>query len=148
MKRNSEEIFHQFHSLRLDTDLRNLENGTVPGNFFSITFALTGEISIKTKYDDLKEAKSGILIAKESGKYGIIDLEENTKIEFKYTEENVEFNKNEMEDINEIRGNKKNVNFTVLPGLFCNGAYLDIGKIQVFTYTQNTFHFIDKIFYD
>ncbi len=70
------------------------------------------------------------------------------KIEFKYTEENVEFNKNEMEDINEIRGNKKNVNFTVLPGLFCNGAYLDIGKIQVFTYTQNTFHFIDKCFYD
>lgn len=68
------------------------------------------------------------------------------KIEFKYTEENVEFNKNEMEDINEIRGNKKNVNFTVLPGLFCNGAYLDIGKIQVFTYTQNTFHFIDKCF--
>ena len=48
--RNSEEIFHQFHSLRLDTDLRNLENGTVPGNFFSITFALTGEISIFNKY--------------------------------------------------------------------------------------------------
>lgn len=68
------------------------------------------------------------------------------KIEFKYTEENVEFNKNEMEDINEIKGNKKLVNFTVLPGLYCNGAYLDNAKIQVFTYTQDTFHFIDKVF--
>ena len=39
--RNSEEIFHQFHSLRIDTDLRNLENGTIPGNFFYITFSLS-----------------------------------------------------------------------------------------------------------
>lgn len=44
-----------------------------------------GEVTIGAKYDYLKEAKSGLLIAKQDGKYGIIDLKDETKLEFGYT---------------------------------------------------------------
>ncbi|MCI8411905.1 MAG: WG repeat-containing protein [Clostridia bacterium] len=45
---------------------------------------LSGNIKIEAKYEELKEAKSGIFIAKQDGKYGIIDLEKNEKVAFKY----------------------------------------------------------------
>jgi len=45
---------------------------------------LTGEVLIENIYEDLKEAKNGIFIAKKDGKTGIIDLEKNQKVEFKY----------------------------------------------------------------
>ncbi len=44
----------------------------------------TGEVTLGASYDELKETKSGILIAKKDGKYGVIDLENNSKVEFKY----------------------------------------------------------------
>ena len=40
-----------------------------------------GEITIAPEYEELKEAKSGILLAKKGGKYGIIDLQKETKVE-------------------------------------------------------------------
>lgn len=46
---------------------------------------LTGEVTIEPQYEDLKEAKTGILIAKENGKYGIIDIQKNVKIQPQYT---------------------------------------------------------------
>ena len=48
--KNSKEIFHQFSNLRVDSDLRDIENGNMPGLFFSITFALSDEVSIFNKY--------------------------------------------------------------------------------------------------
>ncbi len=48
--KNSKEIFHQFSNLRVDSDLRDIENGNMPGLFFSITFALSGEVSIFNKH--------------------------------------------------------------------------------------------------
>ena len=45
----SKDIFHQLSSLRVDSDLRDIENGNVPGHFFSITFSLNGEVSIFNK---------------------------------------------------------------------------------------------------
>ena len=45
----------------------------------------TGEIKIPAEYEELKEAKAGILVAKQNGKYGIIDLEKNSKIDYNYT---------------------------------------------------------------
>ena len=65
--------------------LKNQENGIIikDGSKYGV-LKTTGENVIQSKYDELKEAKSGILIAKENGKYGIIDLEGNTKVEFKY----------------------------------------------------------------
>ena len=47
--RNKKEIFHQFSNLRIDTDLRDVDNGIMPGNFFSLTFSLNGEVSIYNK---------------------------------------------------------------------------------------------------
>lgn len=44
-----------------------------------------GEIVIDPEFEDLKEAKQGILIAKKDGKYGIIDLQKNIKVEYTYT---------------------------------------------------------------
>jgi len=66
--------------------LKNPENGVIykKGNQYGVK-KQTGETTIEASYDELKEAKSGILIAKKDGKYGVIDLEKNNKIEFKYT---------------------------------------------------------------
>lgn len=65
--------------------LKNTENGIIIKNQNKYgVIKLTGETVIDAKYDDLKEGKSGTLIAKLNNKYGIIDLEENQKVEFKY----------------------------------------------------------------
>lgn len=66
--------------------LKNAENGVIYKykNKYGV-MKQTGEDTIKPTYDELKEAKTGILIAKKGDKYGIIDLEDNTKVEFKYT---------------------------------------------------------------
>ena len=44
----------------------------------------SGEVMIPADYEDLKEAKSGIFLAKQNGKYSIIDSERNTKVEPNY----------------------------------------------------------------
>lgn len=46
--------------------------------------SIEGEILIEAKYQDLKEAKEGIYIAKLNDKYGIIDENEQEKIGFEY----------------------------------------------------------------
>ena len=43
-----------------------------------------GEEYIEAKYQDLKEVKEGIYIAKQNDKYGVIDTEQNVKIPFEY----------------------------------------------------------------
>lgn len=65
--------------------LKNPENGVIykKANQYGV-MKQTGEVIIEANYEELKEAKSGILIAKKDGKYGIIDLEKNIKVEFKY----------------------------------------------------------------
>ncbi len=65
--------------------LKDTENGVIykNGNKHGV-MKQTGEKTIEAAYDDLKEAKTGILIAKKDNKYGIVDLENNTKVEFKY----------------------------------------------------------------
>lgn len=59
------------------------------------------------------------------------------KIEFKRLGDDgldVDFNSEEMIDLAQIRGNKKKVNFEVLPGLHHNGQFFQKGKIHVFAY--------------
>lgn len=46
----------------------------------------TGEVLIEPTYEELKEAKSGILIAKLNGKYAIMDINKNNKTDYKYTD--------------------------------------------------------------
>ena len=45
----------------------------------------SGEVLVNASYDDLKEAKSGILIAKQNGKYGIINISNEQKLAFDYS---------------------------------------------------------------
>lgn len=54
-----------------------------------------GEVIIQPEYEYMKEAKSGILIASKEGKYGIVDMQNNTKLEFRYAM----INYNEKADI-------------------------------------------------
>ena len=65
--------------------LKNPENGVIfkKNNKYGV-MNLSGESTIKATYDDLKEAKTGVFIAKTGDNYGIIDLEGNTLVEFKY----------------------------------------------------------------
>ena len=65
--------------------LKNPEDGVIykDGDKFGV-MSLSGETTIGTQYDDLKEAKTGVFIAKTGENYGIIDLEGNTLVEFKY----------------------------------------------------------------
>ena len=66
--------------------LKNAEHGIiyVKNNKYGV-MKTTGEVTIEAEYDDLKEAKTGIFIAKQNDKYGVIDLEKNAKVEFKYS---------------------------------------------------------------
>ncbi len=76
--------------------LKNADNGIIyTQNGKTGVMKTTGEVIINPEYEDLKEAKTGIFIAKQEGKYGIIDLQEQTKIEFQY----VSITYNEKADI-------------------------------------------------
>lgn len=44
----------------------------------------TGEVTLPAEYENLQEAKSGLLIAKQNEKYGIIDMQKEVKVEFNY----------------------------------------------------------------
>lgn len=46
---------------------------------------LKGETIIPSEYEEIKEAKDSIFIAKKDGKYGVIDKDKNERIEFKYS---------------------------------------------------------------
>lgn len=65
--------------------LKNAENGIIykKANKYGV-MKTTGETVIEPNYEELKETKSGIFIAKKDGKYGVIDLQKNQKVEFKY----------------------------------------------------------------
>lgn len=65
--------------------LKDPENGVIykTGEKYGV-MSLSGENTIKATYDDLKEAKTGVFIARTGDNYGIIDLEGNTLVEFKY----------------------------------------------------------------
>ena len=76
--------------------LKSEENGIIfiKDSKFGI-MKTNGEVTIDPEYEDMKEAKSGVFIASKDGKYGVIDLQKNTKIEFKYAM----INYNEKADI-------------------------------------------------
>jgi hypothetical protein len=66
--------------------LKNSDNGIIyTKNGKYGVMQTSGEVTITPNYEELKEAKSGLLIAKKDGKYGVIDLQEDIKIELNYT---------------------------------------------------------------
>lgn len=75
---------------------------------------LNGDEIIPAEYEEIKEAKDSIFIAKKDGKYGIIDKEKNTKVEFNYS--NITYNK--QADI--YLAEDENYNTVVLDNQFNN----------------------------
>ncbi len=65
--------------------LKNADNGIIylQNGKYGV-MKTTGEVTIAPEYEELKEAKSGLLIAKQNGKYGVIDIQKVTKIEPNY----------------------------------------------------------------
>ena len=121
--------------------LKNSENGIIykKENQYGV-MKTSGENVIDATYEELKEAKTGILIAKKGGKYGIIDLENNTKVEFKYTSilynesadlyiaENADFN-------NEILDNTYTVRQTgILVDLDTEKGYMELSQNGEYKY--------------
>ena len=76
--------------------LKSEENGIIfiKNSKFGV-MKINGEVTIEPEYEDMKESKSGVFIASKDGKYGVIDLQKNIKIEFKYAM----INYNEKADI-------------------------------------------------
>ena len=66
--------------------LKNTDNGVIftQNGKYGI-MKMTGEVAIPADYEELKEAKTGLFLAKQNGKYGVISLEKETKVEFVYT---------------------------------------------------------------
>ena len=65
--------------------LKNKDNGVIfqRDNRYGV-MNLNGEVTIEPEYEELKEAKTGILIAKKDGKYGVIDMTKAEKVPFNY----------------------------------------------------------------
>ena len=89
----------------------------------------------KTKTNDYKEEDKGLFFKLASIYFKCLASSEI--IEFrtlKNGDSDIDFNSEEMFDLAQIRGNKKKVNFEVLPGLYHNGEFFQKGKIYVFAY--------------
>lgn len=66
--------------------LTNQENAIVFSKFNKFgVMNLSGQILMDAQYDSLEETKLGIFIAKKDGKYGIIDINKEEKVNFNYS---------------------------------------------------------------
>ena len=84
VKKDGTEVLSQGYD-SINQILKNADNGIIfmKNSKFGV-MKITGEVTIEPEYEDLKEAKSGILIASKEGKYGVVDIQNNMKIDFKY----------------------------------------------------------------
>ena len=89
-KENADVLTKGFDSIK--QILENQENAVifVKANKYGV-MNLSGEVLIDAEYDDLKETKTGIFIAKKVDKYGIIDIEKQEKMSFAYS--SISYNK-------------------------------------------------------
>ena len=121
--------------------LRNPEDGVIyqKNNKYGV-MNLSGESIIEAKYEEIKEGKTGKIIAEENGKYGIIDLTGKTELEFKYNG----INYNEKADLyvaedenynNEILDSNYNVKLSgILIDLDDEKGYIEIRKDDEYKY--------------
>ena len=121
--------------------LKNPENGVIFVKDSKFGLINTNkEIKIEATYEDLKEAKSGTLIAKQNGKYGIIDLSNNIKVDFKYTSivynEKADIYIAEKEDFtNDILDNNYTVKLTgILTTLSNEKGYIELKQDDEYKY--------------
>ncbi len=85
-----EKIINQAGETLIDKGFDDIKSSTKRGIIFTQKdlygeMTTSGDILIEAKYQDLKEAKEGIYIAKKDEKYGIIDENEAEKVPFEYT---------------------------------------------------------------
>ena len=82
-KENADVLTSGFDSIK--QILSSQENAVifVKANKYGV-MNLSGEVLIDAKYDELKETKLGIFIAKKADKYGIINIENQEKLAFEY----------------------------------------------------------------
>lgn len=115
--------------------LKNEGNGVIykkDGKYGVMT--LDGKTTIEPTYEDLKEAKTGTLIAKKGGKYGVIDIANDVKIDFAYnsisyeSKADIYITENDR-FMNEILNNKYEVKETgILLELNSEKGYLALKK--------------------
>ena len=121
--------------------LKNAHSGIIytAGGKYGV-MNLLGEVIIEPSYEDLKEAKTGILIAKQDGKYGIIDIQKNSKMEANYTaisyNEKADIYLAEKEDYNnDIIDNAFNVRQTgLLIDLNDEKGYIELKQGEEYKY--------------
>lgn len=89
-KKNEEVLTKGFDSIKQILDSQENAVIFVNSNKYGV-MNLSGEVLVPAEYDDLKEAKTGILIAKKDDKYGIINIEKEEKIPFEYN--SISYNK-------------------------------------------------------
>lgn len=99
-----------------------------------------GEQIIPNTYEDLQEAKEGVLIAKQNGKYGIIDIQNAVQVDFIY----LSIYYNEQADIyvaedenfnNEILDNTYQTKLTgILTDLNTQKGYIEINQEDGYKY--------------
>ena len=85
-----EKLINHSGETLLDKGFDDIKSSTKRGIIFTTKdlygeMSTSGDILIEAKYQDLKEAKEGIYIAKKDEKYGIIDENEEEKVPFEYT---------------------------------------------------------------
>lgn len=89
-KENTDVLTNGFDSIK--QILEKQENAViyVKSNKYGI-MKVSGEVLIDAEYDDLKETRAGIFIAKKGDKYGIIDINKQEKLPFEYS--SISYNK-------------------------------------------------------
>lgn len=145
IKKDGTEVLKQGYD-NIKQILKNEDNGVIfMQNGKCGVMKTTGEVVISPEYENLKEAKSGILIASKDGKYGIIDMEKNTKVDFKYAS----LNYNEKADIyiaedsqfnNEIMDNSFDVKLTgILIDMNDEKGYIKLRQSDEYKYYNYKF---------
>ena len=83
-KENEDVLTNGFDSIK--QILSNQENAVifVKANKCGV-MDFSGKVLVEAQYDDLKETKAGTFIAKKADKYGIINIENQIKVDFEYT---------------------------------------------------------------
>ena len=83
-KENEDVLTNGFDSIK--QILSNQENAVifVKANKCGV-MDFSGKVLVEAQYDDLKETKTGTFIAKKADKYGIINIENQIKVDFEYT---------------------------------------------------------------
>ena len=140
VKRSGQEVLNA-NGKEITALLKNQENGVIykVDNKYGV-MNLSGEDVVEASYDELKEGKTGILIAKKGDKCGIIDLQENEKVDFKYNS----INYNEKADIyitedenynNEVLDSNFSVKLTgIVTDLNDEKGYIEIRQSDEYKY--------------